>query len=76
MSDKYTRTHATGARVEDNLNTMTAGPRGPVLLQTEMSHEDDRYRNSIRFATQAHSPVIIRRIGVDRPARGGDIRAG
>jgi catalase len=26
-------THATGAPVADNLNTMTAGPRGPVLLQ-------------------------------------------
>lgn len=26
-------THATGAPVEDNLNTMTAGQRGPALLQ-------------------------------------------
>ncbi|WP_304502400.1 catalase [Bordetella sp. BOR01] len=26
-------THATGAPVADNLNTMTAGPRGPALLQ-------------------------------------------
>ena len=26
-------THATGAPVADNLNTMTAGARGPVLLQ-------------------------------------------
>lgn len=25
--------HATGAPVADNLNTMTAGARGPVLLQ-------------------------------------------
>src|SRR5215470_2236358 len=38
-----------------------------------MSHDDNRYRDSIRFATQAHSPVIIRRISVDRPARGGEI---
>ncbi|AGI22837.1 hypothetical protein H681_04785 [Pseudomonas sp. ATCC 13867] len=28
-----TLTHATGAPVADNLNTMTAGPRGPALLQ-------------------------------------------
>ena len=26
-------THATGAPVADNTNTMTAGPRGPALLQ-------------------------------------------
>ncbi|MDQ3200826.1 MAG: catalase, partial [Pseudomonadota bacterium] len=26
-------THATGAPVVDNLNTQTAGPRGPALLQ-------------------------------------------
>src|SRR5690606_27544146 len=28
-----TLTHATGAPVADNLNTMTGGPRGPALLQ-------------------------------------------
>ena len=33
MSDKPTLTHATGAPVVDNLNTLTAGPRGPALLQ-------------------------------------------
>jgi catalase len=26
-------THAAGASVSDNLNIMTAGPRGPALLQ-------------------------------------------
>jgi catalase len=26
-------THATGAPVVDNLNIITAGPRGPALLQ-------------------------------------------
>ncbi len=26
-------THAAGAPVEDNLNILTAGPRGPALLQ-------------------------------------------
>src|ERR1700754_2505 len=29
----YPMTHATGAPVVDNLNIMTAGPRGPALLQ-------------------------------------------
>ncbi len=33
MSADYRMTHATGAPVADNLNTMTAGPRGPALLQ-------------------------------------------
>ena len=38
-------THATGAPVADNLNTMTAGARGPVLLQDiwlieKMAHFD------------------------------------
>jgi catalase len=38
-------THATGAPVADNLNTMTAGPRGPALLQDiwlieKMAHFD------------------------------------
>ena len=38
-------THATGAPVVDNLNTMTAGPRGPALLQDiwlieKMAHFD------------------------------------
>jgi len=34
MSDKRPNlTHATGAPVSDNLNIMTAGPRGPALLQ-------------------------------------------
>ena len=32
MNDKNL-THATGAPVVDNLNTQTAGPRGPALLQ-------------------------------------------
>jgi len=38
-------THATGAPVADNLNIMTAGPRGPALLQDiwlieKMAHFD------------------------------------
>ena len=33
MSEKPIMNHATGAPVADNLNIMTAGPRGPVLLQ-------------------------------------------
>jgi catalase len=34
MSDKRPHlTHATGAPVSDNLNIMTAGRRGPALLQ-------------------------------------------
>ncbi len=33
MSKKKKLTHASGAPVTDNQNTMTAGPRGPVLLQ-------------------------------------------
>jgi catalase len=33
MSDKQRLTTAAGAPVPDNQNTMTAGPRGPVLLQ-------------------------------------------
>src|ERR1700744_2866493 len=34
MSDESKRlTHATGAPVSDNLNIMTAGRRGPALLQ-------------------------------------------
>ena len=33
MAEKPTMTHATGAPVADNLNTMTAGPRGPAMLQ-------------------------------------------
>ncbi len=32
-ADDRTMTHATGAPVADNLNIMTAGPRGPALLQ-------------------------------------------
>ena len=33
MSDKPKLTTAFGAPVPDNQNTMTAGPRGPALLQ-------------------------------------------
>jgi catalase len=36
MSDEIKRpplTHASGAPVADNVNIMTAGPRGPALLQ-------------------------------------------
>ena len=36
MSDEKTPqylTHATGTPVADNLNILTAGPRGPALLQ-------------------------------------------
>jgi catalase len=36
MSDNAKRpplSHASGARVTDNLNIQTAGPRGPALLQ-------------------------------------------
>jgi catalase len=33
MKRKLRLTHAHGAPVADNQNTMTAGPRGPVLLQ-------------------------------------------
>ncbi|CUU13679.1 Catalase EC 11116 CDS [Bradyrhizobium sp.] len=34
MADEPKRlTHATGAPVSDNLNIMTAGRRGPALLQ-------------------------------------------
>ncbi len=45
MAEKPTMTHATGAPVSDNLNTMTAGPRGPVMLQDiwlieKMAHFD------------------------------------
>ncbi|GAB1584510.1 catalase [Phyllobacterium phragmitis] len=46
MSDKRPpMTHATGAPVADNLNIMTAGPRGPALLQDvwlieKMAHFD------------------------------------
>ena len=48
MTDKSSPpklTHATGAPVADNLNTMTAGARGPVLLQDiwlieKMAHFD------------------------------------
>lgn len=46
MSDKrLAMTHATGAPVADNLNIMTAGPRGPALLQDiwlieKMAHFD------------------------------------
>jgi catalase len=46
MSDsRPPMTHATGAPVTDNLNTMTAGPRGPALLQDiwlieKMAHFD------------------------------------
>ncbi len=45
MAEKPTMSHATGAPVSDNLNTMTAGPRGPVMLQDiwlieKMAHFD------------------------------------
>jgi catalase len=33
MSENRIMSHAAGAPVPDNLNTMTAGPRGPALLQ-------------------------------------------
>ncbi|PZQ60929.1 MAG: catalase [Phenylobacterium zucineum] len=33
MTSRPPLTHANGAPVDDNLNSMTAGPRGPVLLQ-------------------------------------------
>jgi catalase len=33
MSKTQHFTNATGAPVADNTNTMTAGPRGPALLQ-------------------------------------------
>ncbi|MBV8472762.1 MAG: catalase [Hyphomicrobiales bacterium] len=33
MAERPLMTHATGAPVGDNLNAMTAGPRGPVMLQ-------------------------------------------
>jgi catalase len=33
MSTKRVFTNATGAPVADNTNIMTAGPRGPALLQ-------------------------------------------
>jgi catalase len=45
MAESKGMTHATGAPVADNLNTMTAGRRGPVLLQDiwmieKMAHFD------------------------------------
>ena len=45
MSDKPKLTTAFGAPVPDNQNTMTAGPRGPALLQDvwfleKMAHFD------------------------------------
>ncbi len=45
MAEKPTMSHATGAPVGDNLNTMTAGPRGPAMLQDiwlieKMAHFD------------------------------------
>ena len=33
MSDKPTMTTSAGAPVPDNQNSITAGPRGPVLMQ-------------------------------------------
>jgi catalase len=33
MSENRMMSHAAGAPIVDNLNTMTAGPRGPALLQ-------------------------------------------
>ena len=52
MNDK-TLTHATGAPVVDNLNSQTAGPRGPALLQDIWLLEKLAHQNRERIPERA-----------------------
>ena len=48
MSSKITMTTATGCPVADNQNSLTAGPRGPVLLQDQLLLEKMAHFNRER----------------------------
>ena len=50
MPDKPTLTTSAGAPVADNQNSMTAGPRGPVLLQDYQLIEKLAHQNRERIA--------------------------
>ena len=50
MPDKPTLTTSAGAPVADNQNSMTAGPRGSVLLQDYQLIEKLAYQNRERIA--------------------------
>jgi hypothetical protein len=60
MSENRMMSHAAGAPIVDNLPTMTAGPRGPALLQDiwlieKLAHFDREACHHHRFAPR---PVI------------------
>src|SRR2546422_7679940 len=50
MPDKPTLTTSAGAPIADNQNSMTAGPRGPVLLQDYQLIEKLAHQNRERIA--------------------------
>src|SRR5437867_9706501 len=50
MPDRPTLTTSAGAPVADNQNSMTAGPRGPVLLQDYQLIEKLAHQNRERIA--------------------------
>ncbi len=49
MADKPTLTTSTGAPVPDNQNSVTAGPRGPLLLQDYQLIEKLTHQNRERI---------------------------
>src|SRR5207244_9965018 len=49
MADKPTLTTSAGAPIADNQNSMTAGPRGPVLLQDYQLLEKLAHQNRERI---------------------------
>lgn len=53
MTDKKTMTTASGAPVSDNQNTLTAGPRGPVLMQDFHLLEKLAHQNRERIPERA-----------------------
>src|SRR3981189_1677331 len=56
MPERPTMTTTSGLPVADNQNTITAGPRGPVLLQDFLLFEKLAHHNTGGIPAHAHPP--------------------
>ena len=56
MTDKPTLTTSAGAPIADNQNAMTAGPRGPVLMQDYQLLEKLAHQNRERIPGAPSTP--------------------